>query len=370
MRDTWLTLNPHALTQNLAVLRAHHPQSKLLAMVKADAYGHGVAQVAPLLATQVDAFGVAFLDEALALRAQGISTPIAVLEGVFTAAELAAARTAQLSLAVHSPEQVALLQAAPAGEPLTVWLKLNTGMNRLGFRPADALKVWHQLHRLPLVSSIHVMTHFARADELACPQTELQWGRFCAVRDAIALAQHEPVIASVANSAAILAWPQTQTEWMRPGIALYGSSPFADQCAEHFGLQPVMTLHSRIIAVHELSAGDEVGYGATWVADAATRVAVVAIGYGDGYPRHARNGTPVLVNGHRCALIGRVSMDMITVDLGAVAAKPGDEVVLWGEGLPADEVAQAAGTISYELFCRLTPRVRLVPPSLSSPSHV
>ena len=370
MRDTWLTLNPQALTQNLAVLRAHHPQSKVLAMVKADAYGHGVMQLAPLLAAQVDGLGVAFLQEALALREQGIHAPIAVLEGVFTANELALARAANLSLAVHSPEQVALILAAPEGAPLTLWLKLNTGMNRLGFRPAEALQVWHQLHTLAIVQSIHVMTHFARADELDCPQTESQWGRFCAVRDAIALAQREPVIASVANSAAILGWPQTQTDWMRPGIALYGSSPFADQHADSFGLQPVMTLHSRIIAVHELSAGDEVGYGATWVADAATRIAVVAIGYGDGYPRHARNGTPVLVNGQRCALVGRVSMDMITVDLGSVAAQTGDEVVLWGEGLPADEVAQAAGTISYELFCRLTPRVRRVPPVMTSQAHV
>ena len=362
MRDTWLTLNPYALTQNLAVLRAHHPQSKVIAMVKADAYGHGVAAIAPLLQGQADALGVAFLDEALALRAMGIDAPIAVLEGVFSAAELAAARSADLQLAVHSPEQVLLLQSAPAGPSISIWLKLNTGMNRLGFRPAEALAVWRQLKRLPAVSRINLMTQFSRADELSSSQTELQWGRFIAVRDALALQQGAPLTTSVANSAAILAWQQTQSDWMRPGIALYGSSPFADQSAESFGLQPVMTLHSRVIAVHELQAGDEVGYGATWVADAPTRIAVVAIGYGDGYPRHARNGTPVLVNGQRCALAGRVSMDMITVDLGSVLAKPGDEVVLWGEGLSADEVAQAAGTISYELFCRLTPRVRRVAP--------
>ena len=362
MRDTWLTLNPHALAQNLAVLRAHHPQSQVIAMVKADAYGHGVAAIAPCLQHQVDAFGVAFLDEALALRAHGIDGPIAVLEGVFSASELAAARRADLQLAVHSPEQAALLQAAPTGPAISIWLKLNTGMNRLGFRPAEALAIWRQLKGLSAVSRINLMTHFSRADELSSNQTELQWGRFTAVRDALSLQQGAPLITSVANSAAILAWPQTQSDWMRPGIALYGSSPFADQSAQSFGLQPVMTLHSRVIAVHELQAGDEVGYGATWVADAPTRIAVVAIGYGDGYPRHARNGTPVLVNGQRCALAGRVSMDMITVDLGTVPAQPGDEVVLWGEGLPADEVAQAAGTISYELFCRLTPRVRRVVP--------
>jgi len=363
MRDTWLTLNPQALTQNLAVLRAHHPQSRVIAMVKADAYGHGVAAIAPLLQGQVEALGVAFLAEALALRAQGASGPIAVLEGVFSADELALARQADLQLAVHSPEQVALLQAAPPGPSVAVWLKLNTGMNRLGFRPAEALLVWRQIKGLAVVARIHLMTHFSRADELASNQTELQWGRFTAVRDALSLQQGEPLTTSVANSAAILAWPQTESDWMRPGIALYGSSPFADQTAESLGLQAVMTLRSRVIAVHALHAGDEVGYGATWVADAPTRIAVVAIGYGDGYPRHARNGTPVLINGLRCALVGRVSMDMITVDLGAVPAQPGDEVVLWGEGLPADEVAQAAGTISYELFCRLTPRVRRVAPA-------
>ncbi|MES2909461.1 MAG: alanine racemase [Pseudomonadota bacterium] len=369
MRDTWLTLNPHALTQNLAVLRAHHPRSQVIAMVKADAYGHGVAAIAPLLQDQTDALGVAFLDEALALRAMGINCPIAVLEGVFSATELAAARGADLQLAVHSPEQMALLQTAPMGPSISVWLKLNTGMNRLGFRPAEALAIWRQLKGLSVVGRISLMTHFSRADELSSNQTELQWGRFTAVRDALSLQQGGPLITSVANSAAILAWPQTQSDWMRPGIALYGSSPFADQSAQSFGLQPVMTLHSRVIAVHELQAGDEVGYGATWVADAPTRIAVVAIGYGDGYPRHARNGTPVLVNGQRCALAGRVSMDMITVDLGAVPAQPGDAVVLWGDGLPADEVAQAAGTISYELFCRLTPRVRRVAPCLTVSKH-
>ena len=370
MRDTWLTLNPHALLQNLAVLRAHHSRSQVIAMVKADAYGHGVATIAPLLQDQVDAFGVAFLDEALALRARGIRSPIAVLEGVFSASELAAARQADLQLAVHSPEQVALLQAAPSGPPVCVWLKLNTGMNRLGFRPPEALLIWRQLKALSAVSHIHLMTHFSRADELSSNQTELQWGRFSAVRDALSLQQGAPLTTSVANSAAILAWPQTQSDWMRPGIALYGSSPFSDQTAESLGLQPVMTLHSRVIAVHALQAGDEVGYGAAWVADAPARIAVVAIGYGDGYPRHARNGTPVLINGQRCALAGRVSMDMITVDLGSVPAQPGDEVVLWGEGLPADEVAEAASTISYELFCRLTPRVRRVAPELAGPMNV
>ncbi len=358
MRETWLTLDSQALSHNVAVLRASMPQSRLLAMVKADAYGHGALTIAHWLQDQVDGLGVAFIDEALALRAAGITAPIAVLEGVFTAAELEAARAAELQLAVHTAEQLALLQAAPVGQSLMVWLKINTGMNRLGFRPADALRAYRQLAAAPCVSRIGLMTHFASADALASNQTDLQVGRFRALQQTLAGEQGSPVTDSLANSAAILAWPEAAGEWMRPGIALYGSSPFADQSAESFGLRPVMTLHSRVLAVNPVQTGEAVGYSGTWVAERPARIAVVAIGYGDGYPRHAPSGTPVLVNGQRCRLAGRVSMDMITVDLGEVDAAPGDEVILWGEGLPADEVATAAGTISYELFCRLTPRVR------------
>lgn len=360
MRDTWLSLNPQALSNNIAVLRRHMPGSRLLAMVKADAYGHGVAALAPWLAGQVDGFGVAFLAEALALRDQGISEPITVLEGVFSAHELGLARQAGLDIVVHSPEQLALMGLVPDGPAVRVWLKINTGMNRLGFRPVEALKAWRALSRLDGISGLGLVTHFANADTLASGQTEQQLGRFRALQEVLAGELGEPVPDSLANSAAILAWPEAAGSWMRPGIALYGSSPFGRQSAAFFGLQPVMTLHARLIAVHEVPAGESVGYGAAWTASQATRIGVVSIGYGDGYPRHAPSGTPVLVNGRRCQLAGRVSMDMITVDLGEVPARPGDEVVLWGEGLPADEVAAAAGTISYELFCRLTPRVRRV----------
>lgn len=358
MRETWLTLDRQALDSNIATLRARMPDSRLLAMVKADAYGHGVEVIAPWLQERADALGVAFIDEALALRARGISMPIAVLEGVFSSAELEAARAAELQLAVHCPEQLVLLQQAPVGQAVMVWLKINTGMNRLGFRPADALRVWRQLTSLGCVSRVGLLTHFASADELASNQTDLQLGRFRALQQVLASEQGAPITDSLANSAAILAWPETAGAWMRPGIALYGSSPFADRSAESLGLSPVMTLHSRLIAVNTVVAGEAVGYSATWTAERDTRIGVVAIGYGDGYPRHAPSGTPVLVNGQRCPLVGRVSMDMITVDLGDLPAVPGDEVILWGEGLPADEVAAAAGTISYELFCRLTPRVR------------
>ncbi|MEL0027518.1 MAG: alanine racemase [Perlucidibaca sp.] len=358
MREAWLTLDRQALLGNVAILRNRMPGSRLLAMVKADAYGHGVATLAPWLQGQVDGFGVAFIDEALALRAQGVSAPIAVLEGVFSADELAQARGASLDLAVHSPEQLALLQAAPEGQALRVWLKVNTGMNRLGFRPTDALRAWRLLSSLPAVGQVGLMTHFAAADEAASRQTDQQLGRFRALQQTLAAEAGGRISDSLANSAAILGWPEAAGEWMRPGIALYGSSPFPAYSAESMGLRPVMTLRSRVIAVNQVQPGDAVGYSATWVADHPARIAVVAIGYGDGYPRHAGNGTPVLINGQRCALAGRVSMDMITVDRGDVVAAPGDEAGLWGEGLPVDEVASCAGTISYELFCRLTPRVR------------
>lgn len=358
MRETWLTLDAKALAGNVKVLRQAMPEARLLGMVKADAYGHGVRQIAPLLARQADALGVAFLDEALALRAQGIKTSIAVLEGVFTAAELAAARKADLQLAVHSAPQVELLRRAPSGRPVMAWVKVNTGMNRLGFRPGEALKAWHQLRELRCVSRLGLMTHFACADDIVHPMTMRQLSRFRTLQETLARAEGHAIEDSLANSAAILGWPTARGAWMRPGIALYGSSPFADTRAASLGLQPVMTLRSRVIATHVVPAGETVGYGAGWTATEDTRLAVVAIGYGDGYPRHAPSGTPVLINDRRCQLVGRVSMDMITVDLGSVPAQPGDEAVLWGQGLPADEVAAAAGTISYELFCRLTPRVR------------
>jgi len=357
MRETWLTLDREALLNNVAVLRSRMLGSRLLAMVKADAYGHGAATVAAWLQGQVDGFGVAFLAEAVALREQGVREPIVILEGVFSADELATARQAGLDVVVHSPGQLALMQLEPTGPDIGVWLKVNTGMNRLGFRPTEALRVWRALRQCRGITRLSLLTHFANADTLASSQTEQQIGRFRALQQALTAELGSPVPDSLANSAAILAWPAASGTWMRPGIALYGSSPIARRTAASYGLKPVMTLRSRLIAVHQVAAGESVGYGATWTAERPTRIGVVGIGYGDGYPRHAPSGTPVLVNGQRCPLAGRVSMDMITVDLGEVPALPGDEVVLWGEGLPADEIAAAAGTISYELFCRLTPRV-------------
>lgn len=352
MRDATLLLSREALLHNVSRVRALAPRSRVLAMVKAEAYGHGATSTAAFLAPHVDALGVAFLEEALALRDVGIPTPIVLMEGVFNAYELATARAKNMQVMVHQPEQMILLEQHPQGQPLSVWLKVDSGMHRLGFSPAAAEKAYQRLEAMPSVSRIILCSHFAAADDAASPQT----GRQLAEMDA--LAGRLPALpVSLANSAAILRLPDTHRQWVRPGIMLYGSSPFADQSAESLDLKPVMTLTSRVIAVQSVAAGHPVGYSATWTAAQDTRIAVVAIGYGDGYPRHAPSGTPVLINGHRYPLVGRVSMDMITVDIGDAAVKPGDPAVLWGAGLPADEVASLAGTISYELFCRLTARV-------------
>lgn len=355
MRDATLLLNRSALLHNASRVRSCAPNSRILAMVKADAYGHGALYAAAVLASQVDALGVAFLEEGLALRDAGISAPIVLMEGVFNDYELATARALHMQPVVHQEMQLRLLEQAPQGAALTVWLKVNSGMNRLGFNPEEAVRAYYRLEACPGVGRIILCSHFATADEPDPTLTRKQ----ISVMDAL-LARLPALPCSLSNSAGILAWPQSHRQWVRPGIMLYGCSPFAGRSAGELELQPVMTLRSRVIAVQSLSAGDSVGYGAGWRAVTDTRIAVIAIGYGDGYPRHARHGTPVLIQGKHFGLVGRVSMDMMTVEIGDNDIKIGDEAILWGDGLSADEVAACAGTISYELFCRLTARVERV----------
>lgn len=357
MRNVSLGISRQALHHNLQLVRDAAPYSRVLAMVKADAYGHGARLVAETLA-ESDAFGVAFLDEALALRAAGIQRPITILEGVFSDMEMFEAVRQQLSVVVHQEEQIAFLENCKLTGPVDVWLKIDTGMHRLGFSPEAAISAYRRIRAARIVGEIGLLTHFAAADDLESPQTEKQIGRFRALQQALSKYGERLLPDSLANSAATLAWPAAHGAWVRPGIMLYGCSPFPDRSAEELGLRPVMTLSSRLIAVRHLKKGEPVGYGGTWLAPQDTRIGVVAVGYGDGYPRSARNGTPVLVGGQRVPLVGRVSMDMITVDLGDLPVAVGEHCVLWGEGLSADVVAAHAGTISYELFCRLTARVR------------
>lgn len=347
-----------ALRNNLQCVRKAAPDSKVMAVIKANGYGHGMLRVAAALG-DADAFAVASIDEALELHSAGIQKPVVLLEGLFEQAELALAQKINLQPVVHCQEQLHMLDAADASQPLDVWLKLDTGMNRLGFTATQFADAHTRLSNNPAVASVRHMTHFACADDRASPATATQIELFTSTtRDLKAEC-------SLANSAGILGFPECHADWVRPGIMLYGASPFtdasaADTTAEALGLEPVMTLKSKLIAINALEAGQSVGYGAEWQCPQAMRVGVVAVGYGDGYPRHAADTTPVLVNGQRTSVIGRVSMDMITVDLCNIDAHVGDEVVLWGEGLPADEVAAAAETIAYELFCNIAARVPLV----------
>jgi len=349
-RAAKVRLDLGALAHNLRRVREAAPRRRVAAAVKADGYGHGLVRVAQTL--DADAFAVACIEEALILREAGISRPILLLEGVFEATELPWCARHELEIAVHHPEQVSMLEHARLERPLRVWLKIDSGMHRLGLEPETVPSMWRRLRDCPAVRpDLGLMSHLARADERDCPYTPRQLQRF---ESATAGLSGER---SLANSAGILGWPQTHFDWVRPGIMLYGASPFADSLAPDEGLRPVMTMSTRLIAIKRLSAGEPVGYGGTWTCPEDMDVGVAAIGYGDGYPRHAPSGTPVLLNGREAALIGRVSMDMITVDLRRhPEARVGDPVVLWGEGLPVERIAQLAGTISYTLTCGVKAR--------------
>lgn len=352
-RATRAVINLNALRHNLKRARALAPRARVMAMVKANAYGHGIAAVAGALA-DADAFGVASLEEALAIRRAGLAHPIVLLEGLFDASEISAAARNGCELVVHDAHQLALLESAPAEAALRVWLKVDSGMHRLGFAPADLRNVWQRVNAARAVRHpLRLMTHLACADEPGSAATRKQLEVFA---EATAGLQAER---SIANSAGLLAWPESHADWVRPGLLLYGASPFAGRCGTDEGLIPAMTVKTELIAVKNVARGAAVGYGYTWAAPADTRIGIAAIGYGDGYPRHVPNGTPVLVNGERRALAGRVAMDMIAIDLGCNSrAKVGDPVVLWGPELPVEEIARAAGTIAYELLCGVTQRVK------------
>lgn len=362
-RPLQATIDLSALRHNFGVARHHAGEARLWAVVKANAYGHGLLRTAHALAGCADGFAVIELDGAIALREAGLQQPILLLEGFYSDDELPDFAEYRLTPVLHSLEQVqAIVEACLPGK-LPVYLKLNTGMNRLGLNANEFRAALTALQDASQISTITLMAHFANADADIAVMPDA----VAAPLDTFATLRRKTVHSaglpqSLANSAALLCFPETigsETDWARPGIMLYGSSPFPEQqTAEALGLRPVMTLSSALIAVRDIGPGDTVGYGATFTADAPMRIGFVAGGYGDGYPRHAPSGTPVLVDGRRTRLIGRVSMDKICVDLTHLPdAAPGSPVVLWGEGLSVDEVASAAGTISYELFCALTARV-------------
>ena len=351
-RPIYAQVNLAALRRNLGAVRTRAPNAQVYAVVKANAYGHGLARVLPAL-DDADGLALLELDAAVELRALRYTRRILLLEGFFDAAELPEIAARRLAVVVHHAEQVRMLETTPLSRPLEVFLKINTGMNRLGLRPADVAATVERLTQCDAVATIRLMTHLARAEE---PDG---LGEQIAVFDAACAGL--PYQRSIANSAGVVRFPDVGGDIVRPGIMLYGATPFPHDSAERIGVQPVMTLRSEIIAVQELRPGAGVGYGATYTATRAHRLGVVACGYADGYPRHARNGTPVLVCGKQAPLAGRVSMDMLTVDLtGVPEARVGSPVVLWGEGLPVDDVAYMAGTVGYELLCAVTPRVPFV----------
>jgi len=340
-----------ALRHNLGVVRQHAPSAGVMAVVKAMAYGHGAVHVARAIADQTDALAVARLEEGVALREAGIDLPIVVLEGHTRPEHLDIAFKQDLQLTIHHASQLPMLREY-ADEPVDCWLKLNTGMHRLGFPVQEAEALFNEVARLPAVASLRLMTHLACADDLSNSATDTQLQRLHAACHGLDAER------SIANSAGILAWPETHADWVRPGLMLYGASPVMGKCAADFDLRPVMTLKAPLIAINQLQAGDAVGYGGTWKAPGPMPLGVVGIGYGDGYPRHVGRDAQVLLHGKRVPVVGRVSMDMITVDLSGVDAQVGDQVTLWGEGLPADEVAAWADTIPYTLFCGVTGRVQ------------
>ncbi len=341
-----------ALQHNIKIIKQIAPDSKILAMVKSNAYGHGLVAVAKSL-VEADGFGVACLSEAMTLRENGILAPIVIMSGVYSDEEIQFAQGYNFQIVVHDASQLKLLRNCHLHRPLTVWLKIDTGMHRLGFSPENFLfSLRELLGNEKINKSITLITHLADADDLYKATTSRQLEVFQKYTG------HLNFPKSIANSAGILSWPSAIADWNRPGICLYGISPILDKVGADYGLIPVMTLKSKIVAIREVNAGEAIGYGSTWVCRKKMLIGVVAIGYGDGYPRHAPSGTPTLIHQQICPLVGRISMDLLTVDLEACPqAVVGDEVILWGNGLPAEIVAKFAGTIAYQLICNVTQRV-------------
>lgn len=346
------TVDIAALQANLAVAKKCAPNSRMLAVVKANAYGHGLGRAIRGFAA-ADGLGLIELDGAVQLREMGWQKPIVLLEGFFEPADLSTVIDYRLDAVVHCIEQVEMLECAGITSAIDVHLKMNSGMNRLGFKPEAFRAAHRRLRSLGFIRNITLMTHFANADDATHRALALseQVRRFTSATEGLA------GLRSLSNSAADLLHPEVSADWVRPGIMLYGGSP-SHQSAAGFGLLPAMTLTSEIIGVQDVAAGDAVGYGSLFVAEKPMRIGVVACGYADGYPRHATTGTPIIVDGVRTRIVGRVSMDMTMVDLTPVPnARVGSSVILWGAELPIDEVAHAAGTIGYELMCALASRV-------------
>ncbi len=341
-----------AVQHNLKVIRHYAPKAKVMAVIKANAYGHGLLRIASILA-DVDALAVARIDEGIRLRQAGFTHRITILEGFVGQSDLQALLDYKLDAVIHSMDQVSILENCTGKQKISIWLKLNTGMNRLGFNCIEFTLAYQRLSHCQKVNQpISLMTHLSSADDLKNPVTLQQIELFKQQT------KHYEGEKSIANSAGIMAWTDSITDWVRAGIMLYGVSPFPNQTGIDLGLKPIMSLHSRLIAINHIKQGESIGYSGTWISERDSIIGVVAIGYGDGYPRHTKAGTPVLIHGQKAPLVGRVSMDMITIDLTDVSqANIGDQVTLWDDGLPVEEIARYADTIPYTLLCGVTQRV-------------
>jgi alanine racemase len=347
MRPARALIDLQALRDNYRLAR-ELTDARALAVIKADAYGHGAVQCAHALADTADGFAVACIEEALELREAGIQGPILLLEGFFEAAELALIVEHNLWCVVHSLWQVDAIEHTAVAAPVTAWLKLDSGMHRVGVSPAEFAQAYQRLLASGKVAKVVLMSHFSSADELDNPRSQEQVAQFTAACEGLSAE------VSLRNSPAVLGWPQVPGDWVRPGIMLYGASPFEQPHPQADRLVPVMTLESKVICVRELPAGEPVGYGQHFVTDRPMRIGVVAMGYADGYPRHAPTGTPVMVAGKRSRLLGRVSMDMLCIDLTEVPeATLGSPVELWGRNVLVSEVANWAQAIPYQLLCNL-----------------
>ncbi|KZN39975.1 hypothetical protein N474_10570 [Pseudoalteromonas luteoviolacea CPMOR-2] len=353
MRLATAEIDINALRHNLAIVKQMAPSSKVMAVLKANAYGHGLVKIAQCL-QGADAFAVARIDEALALRAGGLTKPIILLEGFFDSSDLPILLANNFETVVHDENQLAAIEACQLEAPISVWLKIDTGMHRLGIEPEQFEEFYTRLKQSPNVKAdTKLMTHFPCADDLNNHFTALQIASFTK------LVKGQSDALCLANSAGIIGWPDAHFDWVRSGLMLYGVSPMLDCVGVDHALKPVMRLKTRVIAIKHVVSGDRIGYGGRWTCKEDTTLAVVAMGYGDGYPRHAREGTPVVIKGERYGIVGSISMDMITVDIGSndKSIHVGDEVEMWGPSLPVEEIAICADTIPYELLCNITPRV-------------
>ena len=354
-------INLSALRHNARIARSLAPHSALMAVIKANGYGHGMVPVARALEAQADGFAVARFEEAMTLRRHGIGKRLLIMSGRPDSSQLQQCAAHAIDIVVHDHDTARLIAGSSLSPALGIWLKIDTGMHRLGVPPAQAADTYQLLAASPAVSEIVLMSHFASADDDQVDTTDQQLQCFERVSAGLVsgVTAGESVAESIANSAAIIRRPDCHRDWIRPGIMLYGAHPLGEHASPP--LQAVMTLRSELLAVRDIGAGEGVGYNHIWTSTRPARIGTVAVGYGDGYPRHAGNGTPVLVNGQRLPLAGRVSMDTITVDLSEQpGARPGDEVILWGEGLAVNEIAAHAGTIAYELLTQVSGRVRTI----------